>query len=36
MGVCLLWRIQFAVTIGLHFLFPPITIGLAFLFGDNL
>jgi cytochrome bd ubiquinol oxidase subunit I len=29
--VCLLSRIQFAVTIGFHFLFPPITIGLAWV-----
>jgi len=31
MDVALLSRIQFAVTIGFHFLFPPITIGLAWL-----
>jgi cytochrome d ubiquinol oxidase subunit I len=31
MDVCLLSRIQFAVTIGFHFLFPPITIGLAWV-----
>jgi len=31
MDVCLLSRIQFAVTIGFHFLFPPITIGLAWM-----
>lgn len=31
MDACLLSRIQFAVTIGFHFLFPPITIGLAWL-----
>ena len=29
--VVLLSRIQFAITIGFHFLFPPITIGLAWL-----
>ncbi len=31
MDAVLLSRIQFAVTIGFHFLFPPITIGLAWL-----
>jgi len=31
MDVCLLSRIQFAVTVGFHFLFPPISIGLAWL-----
>ncbi|MGE5611964.1 MAG: cytochrome ubiquinol oxidase subunit I [Bacillota bacterium] len=31
MDVALLSRIQFAVTVGFHFLFPPITIGLAWL-----
>ena len=31
MDVVLLSRIQFALTIGFHFLFPPITIGLAWL-----
>jgi cytochrome d ubiquinol oxidase subunit I len=31
MDVVLLSRIQFAVTVGFHFLFPPITIGLAWL-----
>lgn len=31
MDVCLLSRIQFAVTVGFHFLFPPITIGLAWM-----
>ncbi len=31
MDAVLLARIQFAVTIGFHFLFPPITIGLAWL-----
>ncbi|MBP7865088.1 MAG: cytochrome ubiquinol oxidase subunit I [Acidobacteria bacterium] len=31
MDPILLARIQFAVTIGFHFLFPPITIGLAWL-----
>jgi cytochrome d ubiquinol oxidase subunit I len=31
MDVCLLSRIQFAVTVGFHFLFPPITIGLAWV-----
>ncbi len=31
MEALLLARIQFAVTIGFHFLFPPITIGLAWL-----
>jgi cytochrome d ubiquinol oxidase subunit I len=31
MDVCLLSRIQFAITVGFHFLFPPITIGLAWL-----
>src|SRR5512135_654018 len=31
MDVVLLSRIQFAMTIGFHFLFPPITIGLAWL-----
>ena len=31
MDLCTLSRIQFAVTIGFHFLFPPITIGLAWL-----
>jgi len=36
MDVCLLSRIQFAVTIGFHFLFPPITIGLTFLLADNM
>ena len=27
----LLSRIQFALTVGFHFIFPPITIGLAWL-----
>lgn len=31
MDVGMLSRIQFAVTVGFHFLFPPITIGLAWL-----
>jgi len=31
MDTLLLSRIQFAVTIGFHFLFPPISIGLAWL-----
>ena len=31
MDVVLLSRIQFALTIGFHFLFPPLTIGLAWL-----
>ena len=31
MDLCTLSRIQFAVTVGFHFLFPPITIGLAWL-----
>ena len=31
MDVVLLSRIQFAITIGFHFLFPPLTIGLAWL-----
>jgi hypothetical protein len=31
MDVALLSRIQFAVTVGFHFLFPPVTIGLAWL-----
>src|SRR4051812_2933071 len=31
MDAVLLSRIQFALTIGFHFLFPPITIGLAWL-----
>lgn len=31
MDAVLLARIQFAVTVGFHFLFPPITIGLAWL-----
>ncbi len=31
MDVVLLSRIQFALTVGFHFLFPPITIGLAWL-----
>ncbi len=31
MDVVLLSRIQFAVTVGFHFLFPPVTIGLAWL-----
>lgn len=31
MDVAMLSRIQFAVTVGFHFLFPPITIGLAWL-----
>ena len=31
MDVVLLSRIQFAMTIGFHFLFPPISIGLAWL-----
>ncbi|MCY2932066.1 MAG: cytochrome ubiquinol oxidase subunit I [Planctomycetota bacterium] len=31
MDLCMLSRIQFAVTVGFHFLFPPITIGLAWL-----
>jgi len=31
MNVVLLSRIQFALTIGFHFLFPPLTIGLAWL-----
>ena len=31
MDAVLLARIQFAITIGFHFLFPPITIGLAWL-----
>jgi cytochrome bd ubiquinol oxidase subunit I len=31
MDACLLSRIQFAVTVGFHFLFPPITIGLAWV-----
>ncbi len=31
MDVVLLSRIQFAMTVGFHFLFPPITIGLAWL-----
>jgi cytochrome d ubiquinol oxidase subunit I len=31
MDVAFLSRIQFAVTVGFHFLFPPITIGLAWL-----
>lgn len=31
MDVGLLSRIQFAMTVGFHFLFPPITIGLAWL-----
>ncbi|MCY2951105.1 MAG: cytochrome ubiquinol oxidase subunit I [Planctomycetota bacterium] len=31
MDVGMLSRIQFAVTIGFHFLFPPVTIGLAWL-----
>ena len=29
--VGLLSRIQFAMTVGFHFLFPPISIGLAWL-----
>jgi cytochrome d ubiquinol oxidase subunit I len=31
MDIAFLSRIQFAVTVGFHFLFPPITIGLAWL-----
>ncbi len=31
MDVVLLSRIQFALTVGFHFLFPPLTIGLAWL-----
>ena len=31
MDACLLSRVQFALTVGFHFLFPPITIGLAWL-----
>ena len=31
MDAVLLARVQFAITIGFHFLFPPITIGLAWL-----
>ena len=31
MDALLLARLQFAMTIGFHFLFPPITIGLAWL-----
>ncbi|MCK5803475.1 MAG: cytochrome ubiquinol oxidase subunit I, partial [Lentisphaeria bacterium] len=31
MDAVLLARIQFAMTIGFHFIFPPITIGLAWL-----
>jgi len=31
MDVVLLARIQFALTVGFHFLFPPLTIGLAWL-----
>ena len=31
MDISMLSRIQFAVTVGFHFLFPPITIGLAWL-----
>ncbi|MCG3181917.1 MAG: Cytochrome bd-I ubiquinol oxidase subunit 1 [Phycisphaerae bacterium] len=31
MDVQMLSRIQFAITVGFHFLFPPITIGLAWL-----
>ncbi|HSG82132.1 MAG TPA: cytochrome ubiquinol oxidase subunit I, partial [Gemmatimonadota bacterium] len=31
MDPVLLARIQFAVTIGFHFIFPPISIGLAWL-----
>ena len=31
MDAVLLARLQFAMTIGFHFLFPPITIGLAWL-----
>lgn len=31
MDAVVLARIQFALTIGFHFLFPPISIGLAWL-----
>ena len=31
MDAVLLARLQFALTVGFHFLFPPITIGLAWL-----
>ncbi|MBI5477456.1 MAG: cytochrome ubiquinol oxidase subunit I, partial [Deltaproteobacteria bacterium] len=31
MDALLLARIKFAVTIGFHFIFPPISIGLAWL-----
>ena len=31
MDAVLLARLQFAMTVGFHFLFPPITIGLAWL-----
>ncbi len=31
MDVVLLSRVQFALTVGFHFLFPPVTIGLAWL-----
>jgi len=31
MDAVILARLQFAITIGFHFLFPPLTIGLAWL-----